>query len=82
MKTYTCEVEADVRVGEDVLSIRRKGSSEVVQAKILARELEDGGRKERIWLDRLVHAGYEEVIGGNPVTGSYVTEILVSKTNQ
>ena len=76
-KTYNNDVEADVKVGDAVVSIRRKGSSEVVQASIVATESDESGKPVRLWLDRLVHAAHEYVIGGHPVTGAFVTEIVI-----
>lgn len=77
MRTYKSDVEADVKVGETTVSIRRKGTSEVMQANIVAREALDDSPESRLWLDRLLHAEHESVIGGYPVRGAFVTEILI-----
>jgi hypothetical protein len=77
MSIYKDVVEADVRIGEGVVSIRRKGSSEVVQANIVASDYDESGQPTRLWLDRLVHAIHETEIGGHPVNGAFVTELAL-----
>lgn len=77
-KTYSHDVEADVRIGDGIVSVRRKGSSEVVQAKIVASTLDDSGKPTILWLDRLIHASHESVIGGHSVSGAFVTELTLS----
>lgn len=54
-----CNPAAEVRVGEQEVSIRRSSSSEAQVAKILGRE--DDGR--RLYLDRLIHAPWEARLG-------------------
>lgn len=82
MRTYNSDVEADVKVGEAVVTIRRKGSSEVVQASIVASDCDAAGKPCRLWLDRMVHADHESSIGGYAVSGAFVTEISISDRNQ
>ena len=69
------DVEADVRIGDGVVSIKRKGSSAIVQAKVVATEPAKDGNPTRVWLDRLVHATHETSIGQHRVTGAFVTEM-------
>lgn len=75
MTIYKDIVEADVRIGEGVVTIKRKGSSELVQAKIVATQPGDAETRARLWLDRLIHSAHETNIGGYPVTGAFVSEI-------
>jgi len=76
--TYKDTVEADVRIGDGVVSIKRKGSSEIVQAKVLSTEPAKDGEATRLWLDRLVHAKHETSIGQYHVRGAFVTEISLN----
>jgi hypothetical protein len=71
-------VEADVRIGDGIVSIRRKGRSEMIQAKVLATVPAMDGQPTRLWLDRLVHAAHETRIGTHPVSGCYVTEMALN----
>ena len=78
MKIYKDEVEADVRIGEGVVTIRRKGSSELVQSNIVSTNFDSEGKITHIWLDRIVHADHEVSIGGHSVTGAFVTEMRLN----
>lgn len=78
MTVYKDNVEADVRIGEGVVSIKRKGSSELVQANVVASDVNDAGTTVKLWLDRLVHAPHETCIGGHAVNGAFVTEISLN----
>lgn len=75
---YKPEVEATVRIGDGVVSIKRKGSSQIVQANVVSTEAALDGQTTRLWLDRLVHAAHEVSIGGHPVTGAIVSELLLT----
>jgi hypothetical protein len=78
MTLYKNNVEADVRIGEGVITIKRKGSSELVQAKVVASDVNEAGTTVKLWLDRLVHAPHETNIGGHAVDGAFVTEITLN----
>ena len=71
-------VEADVRIGDGVVSIRRKGSSEIIQAKVLATEPAKDGQPTLLYLDRIVHADHETAIGQYRVKGAFVTELSLN----
>lgn len=70
-------IEANVVIGDGVVTIRRKGASTSVIANILGKT--GTGKSEKIYLDRLVHAPYEDVIGPYVVSGA-VSSVL-SQTN-
>lgn len=74
---YNPNVEATVRVGDGVVSIKRKGVSEIVQANVVSSEAALDGQTTRLWLDRLIHASHEDSIGGYPVKGAFVSEMLL-----
>lgn len=75
MKIQINDVEAVVLIGEGVVSIKRKGSAQIVQAKVVATVPATVGVPTRLWLDRLVHAEHETSLGQYPVKGALVTEI-------
>ncbi len=77
MTVYKDYVEADVRIGEGTVSIKRKGSSQLVQANVVASDVNEDGSTIKLWLDRLVHAPHETCIGGHAVNGAFVTEIAL-----
>ena len=62
-------VTADVLVGDGQVVIRRQTSSQVTIAKVIG--VEEGGN--RIYLDRLVHATWEDTIGGWNCRGAVST---------
>ncbi len=67
------EIAADVRIGEEVATILRQGTSTASEARVLGRET--SGDVERVYLDRLVHAPWEQKLGEWGCTGA-VTTIL------
>lgn len=67
------EIPADVRIGESTATILRQGTSAASEARVLGRETVDG--VERVYLDRLVHAPWEQKLGDWGCTGA-VTTIL------
>lgn len=71
------EVEATIRLGDATASIQRRGGEAAV-AGILGIE-DDGEGGRTIYLDRLVHAPWEETLGGYRCTG-VVTTILNTYT--
>jgi len=78
-------VKAEIRVGSGVLSIRRKGNSDVTTARILGFELADDGETVSLWLDRLLHTMSEDKIGDEAdpwrVDGSFVS-VLSKRLSQ
>lgn len=65
--------EADIVIGDGVLTIRRKGSSSTAVARILGRS--GVGDEEKIYLDRLIHKPHESELGPYFVSGA-VSSIL------
>lgn len=63
------KVSAEVLVGDGQVVIRRQTSSQVTLANILG--VEEGG--DRIYLDRLVHAAWEQEVGGWSCRGAVST---------
>jgi hypothetical protein len=61
-------VEGSIVVTDKLVTIRRKGSSSSVVAHILGKT--GTGASEKIYLDRLVHAPYEDQIGPFAVSGA------------
>jgi hypothetical protein len=59
-------VDASVHIGDGVVVVKRKGSSHPAIANILGVRPSDEG--QRVFLDRLVHKGYERELGGFPVS--------------
>lgn len=78
MKSVSENVDADVRIGDGVVSIRRKGSTEIILANVVATTPAVVGVPTRLWLDRLVHAAHETNIGQYPVKGAFVTELSLN----
>lgn len=72
MKTDT----SSVAIGEGLLVLRRKGRP-ATTAAILGRESAADGKSLTIWLDRMVHEPGEDTLGGYPVAGAVVTQIVV-----
>ena len=70
-------VRATIRIGSGVLSIRRKGNSELSTARILGFELSEDGVTGSVWLDRLVHTLSESAIGSEDeqwsLSGAFVS---------
>lgn len=69
---------AEVKLTNDLVMIRRKGSSSTEVAKILG--IDKKGDSVEIWLDRLVHARHEDRIGprGMPEAQFAVHGVFVS----
>ena len=70
-------VDATVKVGDGVVSIRRVGISVATVARLLGRQLSEDGTTESLTLDRLVHRPHEQTIGRDGVLwslhGAYVS---------
>ena len=70
-------VKATIRIGSGVLSISRKGNSELSTARILGFELAEDGITGSVWLDRLVHTLSESAIGSEEekwsLSGAFVS---------
>lgn len=75
-------VEATIKAGDGVMTIRRKGISSTVIAQILGRQVLDG--VEVITLDRLIHRQGETEMGNDAetwsVSGAFVT--VLSRTHE
>lgn len=69
------KIEADVKIGDGVVSIHRRGVSQVTTAKLLGVEHDAAGQPVRLWLDRMIHRPKEAEIGGWVVSGA-VSSIL------
>ena len=69
-------IDAIVKMGADLVTIRRKGVSSTVIAKILGRHVTEDGTQV-ITLDRLVHRNGENSIGNTDgvwsVNGAFVS---------
>ena len=65
--------EAEVYVGDEVVTVKRKGSSAVSCASILGTEVVDN--VQCIYLDRIVHGPGESTLGQYAVKGA-VSSIL------
>lgn len=63
----------DVTIGEQAVSIRRRGSDFVTVATILGIDCDDSGKVQRYWLDRLIHEPDETEFVGYRVSGALVT---------
>lgn len=63
------KISADVNLGDGIVVIRRRSSSEVTIAQVLG--IDDDG--QRLYLDRLVHAPWEQSIGGWKCSGAIST---------
>lgn len=61
--------EAEVLLGDGIVTVRRKGVSKPAVANILGTELDASGRTAKIWLDRIVHRAKEDVLGEWTVSG-------------
>lgn len=69
-------IKADVNVGDGIVVIRRKSSSEVTIAQVLG--IEEDGR--RVYLDRLVHAPWERSLGEWICTGAISTILEIKQS--
>lgn len=67
------ENTTEVTLGDGVVTIKRKGTSSLIVAKILGKVVED--KTESIFLDRLVHDSHEKEMGDFEVSGA-VSSIL------
>jgi hypothetical protein len=71
-------VDATVKIGDNLVSIRRTGVSASTVAKLLGRETSADGKVETLTLDRIVHRVNEDTIGGDKndrwsLTGAFVS---------
>ena len=66
--------EANVHVGDDVVVVRRDGSSAPAVANVLGSVLTESGTL--LYLDRLIHKPYESELGGYIVKGA-ISSIIV-----
>lgn len=71
------EDTAEVVFGEGVVTVRRKGRLSAT-AQVLGQQ-ENYPKKgwRTLWLDRVVHEGHEDTMGGYRVTGALVTEMVI-----
>lgn len=69
--------EADVTLGNGVVTVRRKGSSSLVIANVLGTVATE--TSEAIYLDRLVHKPFEQSLGNFAVTGAISSVLHHSK---
>ena len=65
--------EATVTVGEDRVTVRRKGRTEAVVAAALDIETDGEGRPVRVWCDRRIHRPEETELGEWHVEGAVVS---------
>lgn len=65
--------DVTVTLGDGVATFKRSGSSSVVVANILGKEV--GDKQEAFYLDRLVHKPHESQFGEFTVTGA-ISSIL------
>ena len=70
------ENEAHVHLGEDIVVVRRKGSSAPALAKVLGRVETERGTL--LYLDRLIHKPHESELGGFRVHGAISSIVLVA----
>lgn len=75
MKTST--EEATLTFGDGVVTLHRKGSSQVVVANVLG-VLVGGTNEQSFYLDRLIHKCHETELASHAVHGAKTT-ILVRK---
>lgn len=69
--------DADVTLGNGVVTVRRKGSSSLTIANVLGTTVND--KTESIYLDRLVHKPFEQSLGNFAVTGAISSVLHHSK---
>lgn len=55
--------EAEVLLGDGIVTIRRKGVSKPTVANILGMDHDSNGRPIKVWLDRVVHRAKEDALG-------------------
>lgn len=67
------ENTATVTLGDEVVTIRRRGRSSAEVACILGREFGPDGRIDKIVLDRIVHGYHETAMGEWRVGGALVS---------
>lgn len=72
MKTDT----SSVAIGEGVLVLRRRGRP-AATAAILGSQVGPDGLTQTFWLDRMLHEPGEDTLGGHPVCGAVVTQIVM-----
>lgn len=79
-------VKAEIRIGEGVISIRRRGISEITTARILGFDLADDGRLASLYLDRLIHTMSESEIGTEEdpwqLGGAFVSTLTKKLTDE
>lgn len=64
-----------VVIGDDVVTLRRSGSTQPIVANILGGEKDGQGNWQRIWLDRFIHRITDEFQGWS-ASGAVVTELV------
>lgn len=67
-------IDASVHIGDGVVVVKRKGSSQPAVANILG--MQPGEAGQRVYLDRLIHRAHERELAGFPVSGA-ISSILV-----
>jgi hypothetical protein len=70
---HTGKIEADIKIGDGLVTIKRRGVSEVTVARLLGIEHDQRGEPVVLWLDRMVHEAREEELGGWKVYGAVST---------
>lgn len=63
--------DAEITISNDLLSLKRKGQSELITASILAVEVQGG--HQVIYVDSLIHETYEVTLAGYQVKGAIST---------
>lgn len=67
---------ATVTIGEEIVTVRRRGQSGAEVARILGCEHGPDGRIEKLILDRVVHGYHETALGEWYVTGAVVSVLV------
>lgn len=67
--------DIEISMGVSAIRIKRKGQSEIVTANILGQTVEEG---YTCWyLDRLVHASHEKLLGEYSVSGAVSSKLMM-----
>lgn len=72
------EVAGSIALGEGLATVRRRGHSSPVVAKVLGVEAGSTGEVERVYLDRLVHRPGEHNFGTWRASGAISTVLTRS----
>lgn len=75
---HSGKVEADIKIGDGVVTIHRRGVSQVTTAGLLGVEHDKAGEPVRLYLDRMIHRPRETEIGGWRVSGA-ISSILTKE---